>query len=90
MSSAALAVQASLASSSSPDLTPSAAASPPTTAAREPQPAAKRQKRVFLHGNYNRYYGYRLGADLAEDPRVQVSFCPVPRHTFALLKAYEV
>ena len=80
MSSAALAVQASLAPSSSSDLITSAAASPPSTDAQEAQPAAKRQKRVFLHGNYNRYYGYRLGAELEEDPRVQVRVCPAFYH----------
>ncbi|KAL3148854.1 hypothetical protein ABBQ32_001728 [Trebouxia sp. C0010 RCD-2024] len=68
MSSAALAVQASLA----PARPDSSAALPPITNAQEAQPQAKRQKRVFLHGNYNRYYGYRLGAALDEDPRVQV------------------
>ena len=70
MSSTALAVQASL-GLSPPDLS---AALPPTTDAQEAQPQVKRQKRVFLHGNYNRYYGYRLGAALEEDPRVQVRY----------------
>ena len=68
MSFAALAVQATFAPPS-PDPT---AALPPSSDAEEAQPSAKRQKRVFLHGNYNRYYGYRLGAALEEDPRVQV------------------
>lgn len=68
MSSAALAVQASL----TPPCPDPTTASPPETHAQEEQVPAKRQKRVFQHGNYNRYYGYRLGAALEEDPRIQV------------------
>lgn len=68
MSSAALAVQASL----TPPCPDPTSASPPETHAQEEQVPAKRQKRVFQHGNYNRYYGYRLGAALEEDPRIQV------------------
>lgn len=81
LSFAALAVQASF----SPSASDPAAASPPTTEAQTAQPAAKRQKRVFLHGNYNRYYGYRLGAELEEDPRVQVTHQPVGCNSSAQL-----
>ncbi|KAK9824349.1 hypothetical protein WJX72_009605 [[Myrmecia] bisecta] len=35
-------------------------------------PPAKRQRQVYLHGNYHRYYGYRLGSAFEEDPRLQV------------------
>jgi hypothetical protein len=65
MSAAALAVHASLV----PQAVHTSSASPPETDAHEP--SAKRQKRVFIHGNYNRYYGYRLGSELEEDPRLQ-------------------
>ena len=38
------------------------------------QAASRRRKErpVFLHGNYSRYYGYRLGYAFDEDPRMQV------------------
>ena len=74
MSTAALAVHAGL-NLHTASATP---ASPPSTDAREvdinveSEPGAKRQKRVFIHGNYNRYYGYRLGSELEEDPRLKV------------------
>ena len=71
MSSAALAVQASF----MPPFHDPTASSPQDTGVQEAQLPAKRQKRVFQHGNYNRYYGYRLGAALEEDPRIQVSDC---------------
>ena len=29
-------------------------------------------RRQYRHGNYRTYYGYRLGADFEEDPRLQV------------------
>jgi hypothetical protein len=32
----------------------------------------KSRKQPVVHGNYRRYYGYRLGRDGEEDPRVQV------------------
>ncbi len=32
----------------------------------------RKQRPVFLHGNYSRYYGYRLGYAFEEDPRMQV------------------
>ena len=70
MSPAALAMQASF----MPQHPDSTAASPLDTDMQEAQLPAKRQKRVFQHGNYNRYYGYRLGAALAEDPRIQVCY----------------
>ena len=44
----------------------------PETDATSPQPPPKRQKKVFVHGNYKAYYGYRLGTELTEDPRLQV------------------
>lgn len=31
-----------------------------------------RRRRVFVYGNYHRYYGYRLGQAFSEDPRLQV------------------
>lgn len=68
MSAAALAVHASFV----PQNVHSSTVSPPITDAQEAEPSTKRQKRVFLHGNYNRYYGYRLGSELEEDPRLQV------------------
>ena len=80
MSSAALAVQASF-MPPHPDPT---ATYPPDTETQEAQLPAKRQKRVFQHGNYNRYYGYRLGAALEEDPRIQVSDCNCVRHVVLL------
>ena len=73
MSAAALAVHASFV----PQNVHSSTVSPPITDAQEAEPSTKRQKRVFLHGNYNRYYGYRLGSELEEDPRLQVSVCVV-------------
>ena len=33
---------------------------------------SKRNKRQYAHGNYHAYYGYRLGAELDEDPRLHV------------------
>ena len=57
--------------------TSSTLATPPETDAHAQQPPPKRQKKVFVHGNYSAYYGYRLGTELAEDPRLQVGF---PQH----------
>lgn len=45
---------------------------PPVTSASTPQHEPKRHKKIFMHGNYKAYYGYRLGTELTEDPRVQV------------------
>ncbi|DBA74259.1 TPA: hypothetical protein ACH3X1_011044 [Trebouxia sp. C0004] len=68
MSAAALAVHASFV----PQAVHTSSASPPVTNAHEADQSAKKQKRVFIHGNYNRYYGYRLGSEVEEDPRLQV------------------
>ena len=70
MSSMAMAMQASLMIPSV--LHSTATVSPPGTAADFEHPPAKRQKQVFLHGNYKAYYGYRLGTEFDEDPRLQV------------------
>eukprot|EP01018_Ginkgo_biloba_P001473 Gb_07471 [translate_table: standard] len=32
----------------------------------------KQQKHFFIYGNYHRYYGYRIGQALDEDPRLKV------------------
>eukprot|EP00897_Mesotaenium_endlicherianum_P010362 jgi/Mesen1/9354/ME000061S08789 len=37
---------------------------------KEAQPG-KKQKANFIYGNYNRYYGYRVGAALDSDPRLK-------------------
>ena len=63
-----------------PSRDPAAAAQNPKTgtaaaAHGASQHAAGRQRKerpVFLHGNYSRYYGYRLGHAFDEDPRMQV------------------
>lgn len=44
----------------------------PSKAQRTAQEAAARAS-LYRYGNYHRYYGYRLGADLDEDPRVKVT-----------------
>ena len=52
-----------------------AQASDATAVPAASQQAASRQRKqrpVFLHGNYSRYYGYRLGYAFDEDPRMQV------------------
>jgi len=33
-------------------------------------PTGPNGMRVYLHGNYHRYYGYRLGQEFSEDPRL--------------------
>ncbi|KAL4528871.1 hypothetical protein Ndes2437A_g03404 [Nannochloris sp. 'desiccata'] len=33
-------------------------------------PTGPNGTRVYLHGNYHRYYGYRLGQEFSEDPRL--------------------
>jgi 7SK snRNA methylphosphate capping enzyme len=33
-------------------------------------PIAPNGTRIYLHGNYHRYYGYRLGQEFSEDPRI--------------------
>ncbi|XP_057501302.1 probable RNA methyltransferase At5g51130 [Actinidia eriantha] len=39
----------------------------------KPQPSKKRKhKEVAIFGNYKNYYGYRVGQDLEEDPRLTV------------------
>lgn len=35
-------------------------------------PPAKRPRNAAVHGNYHRYYGYRLGSAMEEDPRLKV------------------
>ena len=35
-------------------------------------PAQERQRHAAVHGNYRRYYGYRLGQSFEGDPRLQV------------------
>ena len=37
-----------------------------------PQASKGKKKQVFDKGNYNRYYGYRLGSGEKEDSRLQV------------------
>ena len=41
-------------------------------ASRQAASRQRKQRPVFLHGNYSRYYGYRLGYAFDEDPRMQV------------------
>ncbi|KAF3441895.1 hypothetical protein FNV43_RR15810 [Rhamnella rubrinervis] len=36
------------------------------------QEAKKKRKEIFPFGNYRSYYGYRIGQDLEEDPRLKV------------------
>ena len=36
------------------------------------QQHAKRSPAVAWHGNYHRYYGYRLGQAMDRDPRIEV------------------
>lgn len=38
-------------------------------------PAQERRRHAAVHGNYRRYYGYRLGQSFEGDPRLQVRFC---------------
>ena len=35
---------------------------------------AKRGSAVAVHGNYHRYYGYRLGQAVDRDPRIEVRY----------------
>ena len=77
LSGAAMMMRAALLTETSATL-----ATPPETDAHVQQPPPKRQKKVFVHGNYSSYYGYRLGTKLAEDPRLQVGF---PEHLCSCL-----
>lgn len=72
MSGAARLMQANMSTGTSASSS-SVAVTPPETAASTPQDLPKRHKKVFVHGNYKAYYGYRLGTELSEDPRLQVS-----------------
>ncbi|KAL0000018.1 hypothetical protein SO802_019620 [Lithocarpus litseifolius] len=36
------------------------------------QHSKRKRKPVFVFGNYKNYYGYRIGQDLQEDPRLNV------------------
>ena len=40
----------------------------------------KRQGFVPVHGNYRRYYGYRIGQAFEEDPRLKVGYSPTCSH----------
>lgn len=61
---------------------------PPETDANSPQPPPKRQKKVFVHGNYKAYYGYRLGTELTEDPRLQVKVANFSSMTASSCQVY--
>ncbi|KAL5572621.1 hypothetical protein UlMin_022218 [Ulmus minor] len=41
-------------------------------AEQQAQQGKKKRKEIFPYGNYKNYYGYRLGQDLEEDPRLKV------------------
>lgn len=60
----------------------------PETDANSPQPPAKRHKKVFVHGNYKAYYGYRLGTELTEDPRLQVKIAKFSSMTASSCQVY--
>lgn len=49
---------------------PAATPAPPAPALDAVAPLGPNGMRVFIHGNYHRYYGYRLGQAFAEDPRL--------------------
>uniref|UniRef100_A0A803NT51 RNA methyltransferase n=1 Tax=Cannabis sativa TaxID=3483 RepID=A0A803NT51_CANSA len=39
---------------------------------KEVEQKKKKHKEIFPYGNYRNYYGYRLGQDIEEDPRLKV------------------
>ena len=49
-------------------------------------PMGRQGGRVFLHGNYHRYYGYRTGQTLESDPRLSM----LQRHWFARRRCMDV
>ncbi|PIN01493.1 putative methyltransferase [Handroanthus impetiginosus] len=45
---------------------------PAACTAQQQPPKKKNRKEVAIFGNYRNYYGYRVGQDLEEDPRLKV------------------
>lgn len=54
------------------------------------RPLGTRLHPVAVHGNYRRYYGYRLDRAFGTDPRLQARCSFVPRIRFVWVQGLEI
>ena len=59
---------------------------PPSPALDEVAPVGRKGQRVYLYGNYHRYYGYRTVDVVADDPRLSM----LQKHWFARKRCMDV